>query len=478
MIKILLNLTIFISTISSIIINLSSVTQIDSGYNYLWVQPLFFILIYSFILYPISRRNYYKITVYSFILLAWIRFVLVPLGSGLTGVYNGVPYIFVGSSSIQKSIFLMVYELVIASLFLYILVRNKRGSITELKKLTLKGNKYVYALLILISISLYVIYGRNSNVIQFFVLSANMGDRHGDIDSTFLILIRQIIITGIIYIFVWFVMKCKEKNEITGKSIYVNYAILAAILNVGVIVGERRTVQLYTALITTFILVYVFNNYKKRIISTIAISAMTILFFMSVYKHFSAYAYDSYITAIEGNEMDLEFLTITFQSYFFSIQNVAVAIEMKNHLDINITNMIYDFARSIFGLNVLLKDKMVITSQLFNSYIYGQTVSTGHIISGIGYGYIYLGSLLAPFIVCINILCSIKLEHWFNNTDSIELKYIVGYILVRFTTNLFATTPSLVSLATIMFFTTGLVYYFALTLKKPTYNFKKEILLK
>ncbi|MEH7886347.1 hypothetical protein V7654_18755 [Bacillus sp. JJ1609] len=462
---------IIITTIISLIVSIIP-QQVELGYHYLWVHPFIFLWVFSLILIPLIKIGQYRITVYSFIVIAWFRFTLIPLGSALTGIYNGVPYIYVGSDSIFNAILLVVYELLVTSSFLFILViiNKRKGQMTKGKyknvNLILTGNKNIYALFILLAIVLYVAIGRNMNLIQLFIISAESKQRIGDLESTGLILIRQIIITSLIFVFVWIVSYCKKMYDVTGKKRYVYYAIIIAIFNIGVIVGERRTSQLYTALIVMFILVHVFENYRKRIISIVSLAAMLVLLFMSVYKHYSAFAYGSYYSALDSSSFDLEFITTNLQSYFFGTQNVATVFELSKHKDISIINMIYDFGRSVFGLNFFLKDKMEMTPEIFNTFIYGYKVSTGHIMSGIGYGYLYLGTILSPLFVCLNIFISTKLEWWFNKANSIEIKYIVGYILIRFSTNIFATTPPLISFATIFLFTAGLLYFLALIFKK------------
>ncbi|MBV1710093.1 MAG: hypothetical protein KMY54_09565, partial [Erysipelothrix sp.] len=188
-------------------------------------------------------------------------------------------------------------------------------------------------------------------------------------------------------------------------------------------------------------------------------TGILVVLFMSIYKHFYAFAFGSYSVAISQSNFDMRFVSTTLQAYLFGTQNVALAIKMNESLNLSILNLLYDFGRSVFGLSFLLKDRLEITSQLFNTFIYGKTTATGHVISGIGYGYIYLGALFSPAIVWLNIFISVKLEKWLKSTKSYEMMYIVGYILIRFTTNLFATTPPLISSATIMFFSAGLVYY-------------------
>lgn len=469
--RFIIHYLVIITTLTSLLVCVFPQHEIASGYEMLWLQPLVFLVVYLMIFIPLIKKGQYKITTYSLIALAWLRCVLIPLGSSLTGVYNGVSYISVGEDSTQLAILLVVLELFVTSAFLFLMINTKTRKSRKLEPryfnddLVLVGNKNVYVAFIILAIVLYVAVGRNLNLLQFFVISVDSSERYRDLDSTRLVLLRQIFSCAFIFLFVWYTSYCKKRYEVTGKNKYVNFAIIVAMLNVGVIVGERRTAQVYTCLIVIFILIHAFKNHKKKIILIITSTAIGILLFMSIYKHFAAFAYGSYYEAFRASDINLEWLTVTLQSYFFGTQNVAVTIELGKYANLDIVNMLYDFGRSIFGLSFLLKGDMAMTSEIFNTFIYGQVTPTGHVLSGLGYGYIYLGTVFSPMIVCLNIYISIKLEKWFYKTNSYEMKYIVGYMLVRFATNIYVNTPPLISLATIMLFTAGLIYFVAKILK-------------
>lgn len=463
--NILRDYIIILTSLVSATICLFPTKEITSGYELLWIQPLTFSIVYLVILRDTLNKGRFLITLYSYLILSMIRMVIIPLFSSLSGLYNGVSYIYSSMDSIQLAVFLVVYEFIITSIFLSLITNSKNnkyyGKSIDNGNLHLEGSKVIYGLFIFMALGLYVLIGRNLNLIQFFVMSTDSAERYGDVTSTYLVLLRQLFKGSLIFLFTWFTSFCQKKYNFTKKNKYVYYAILLGILNVGVIVGERRSEQIYTSLVVIFILIKVFKEHRKMIVTTILSTALTVLLFMSIYKHFAASAYGSYTEAMQASTMDLNFFTETLQSYFFGTQNVAVVIEMKKHLDLDILNMLYDFGRSIFGFSFILKNKMVMTTEYFNTFIYGVTKANGHVISGVGYGYYYLGSLLAPLIVCLNIYISIKLEKKFNNTDSYEMKYILGYMLLRFTTNIFVNTPPLISLSTIMFGTVGFVYFVA-----------------
>lgn len=462
-------LVICISIVATIICKFTSV-PITSGYELIWIHPLIFSIVYVLIYLPIIKVGKFKITVYSAIVLSWLRCVAIPVTSAVSGVYNGVSYIYTSKQSTELAIFLVVFELIVTSIVLYILVITNRDY-TKIKSkknfiLKLKGNKKIYILFIIFAILVYLFIGRNLNIVNFLLISPNTGERQGDILNTNIVLIRQIIICATIFLFAYIVDIFKKKYDKSKNIKYVYFSILIGVFNICIIVGERRSIQIYTCLVVIFVLLNTFKDHKNKILIFILSFSGIVLLFMSIYKHFAAFIYGSYIDAIKANPLSISDVAIMLQSYFFGTQNVATAIEFKKLYDLNLLNMMYDLGRSTFGLSFFLKGAMNVTSQYFNMYIYSGSQNTGHLISGIAYGYIYLGAILSPLIVSFNMYISIKLESWLSKIKSYELMYIIGYILVRFSTNIYVSTPQLINLSSIMFVSCGVIYIIAVIFKK------------
>lgn len=467
--KVFFDIFIILTSFLTVVFGVFSNAYVENGYELLWLHPLIYMLVYVMILRPTVSLKKYKITLFFFIALSWIRCVMVPFLSFVSETYNGVPYAVVSPDSAKLAILLVIYELFISSAFLYILIRffSERESnriSKENSNLVLLGNKYIYMIFIFFATIIFLTIGRN--LVEFFIISVESQERIGDLQGSFLVLLRQIITAGIIFSFLLVSNYCRKKYNITKNKIFFYVAIGFSLFSVGTIVGERRSVIVYTALVSIFILTKLFEKHKKEVIFYIAGVGAFVLLTMTIYKHFSAFYYGSYTDAISSSDNDISYYASMLQAYFFGTQNVAMAVELKQYSNVSLINLFYDFARSTFGLNFLLKEKMTMTSELFNTHIYGFSVPSGHVLSAAGYGYVYFGILLSPIIVCINITVSIILEKWFNKTISLELKYILGYMLLRFATNIFVATPPLINVATNMFFTVGLVYFAAVSIKK------------
>jgi len=461
------NVLIFISSTLSFVVSIMYSANYAEGYHAMMFFPIFFLIFYFLFLQSLRCSNF-PFTVYGIIGMQWIRFVLMPPVCAIAGENVGFWYINPTTNSLNLAIILVIYEFLIVSIFSKVLFSstNINKFIKQRhERLILDGNKLIYLAFILVAISILFIEGRNDRLIYFLYIPIASSRRVGDLIDTYLVLARQIVIVGLFLSFLWIVSYCKLRYEKNRKKIYVYLAIIVALINVAVIVGERRTAQIYTAIVCMWILSKTFPLHKKRVFFSIGITAFFVLLLMSVYKFFAAFQYSSYVTALTNSNIDIAWFSRTLQSYFFGPENVAAVIDFSKTYNIRIENMFFDFLRSIFGISFLMKGQGVLTSERFNTYIYGVDTPTGHVISSISYGYIYFGVLLSPIITVLNIIISSKIEKKMYTSKSYEMTYVWVYILARFATNLFVNTPPLISYATIMLGTGGLLFITAKILK-------------
>lgn len=460
MIYLVIDILSYCTAIFSFVLCFFNSSKIPIGYEYISLLSLSYIIIYSFFYRFIMKSNKYQIVSFTFLLQMWMRLVLLPLSMIISGNFTGIGYLSVSIQSLILSIILIIYESIISTLFLFFIVnRNKKYDIKTGKNITMVGNKLVYFLFILLGLLVYFYIGRSQNLVQIFAISLNDNGRVGDVTDTYTLLARQIIIITIIIAFIWGTSYFKRAYARTPRSIYLYSAILLGIINISIIVGERRSVIIYSGFISTYILFNMFPQKKKKIAFWTIGTASVVLIMMSIYKFFAAFSTGSYLEAAASSNIDMYWISSTLQSYVGSPHNIAASIDMKNYINIPWYNIIYDFVRSTFGLNFLFKNKGILTSQMFNRYVYGSSeVNSGHVLTSVGYGYIYFGVLFSPIIACLNIYIATKLEKLLYNAKSYETMYLWGYILFRFT-SYNATTPPLISLSTMMIFTFGLLYF-------------------
>lgn len=466
------------TAILSLMICLFNLESSVGAYKFIFLQPFVWLLCYTFLLNPLLRMERFKITIYSNITLTWLTFVVTPAFTILSNDCKSEDIY------IDRALFLMIYGLIVTSFIFYIVVigyarRDSQKEALQLTKVSkgktysLGGNKVVYFAYILLSIVVYVIFGRRYDLIRFFIVDSG-GEAFTDTTSTIQVLIRTIITGAVVFSFLLITEICAQKYNRTSNKKYVFIALISGMINVGIIIGQRRSAQIYTSLIVIFVLVHLFKNHQKVIIGWILGAAFIAIIGMSVYKHFNVAGVGSYREALSNNSLDLDFISRNMNLYFHGLKETAKVFDFVNAVELDIRNLIYDIFRSTFGISFFVKGQYV-TSEIFNIFIYPRMQTSGHTLHSFMYGYIFFGAILSPILTTANVIISVKLESWFNSTRYFDVRYIVGVAMVRFCTALYGNTASLWSYITIYMGTTGLVCLVALIFNKRISVFAKGL---
>ncbi|WP_301405341.1 hypothetical protein [Enterococcus entomosocium] len=457
--KTIVSIFLTVTSVISTIFSLFFYENYPNGYGGMVFLPFIFLVLFFLFYYDYIESNSNPFVIYGIIIMQWIRFVLMPPFCAMAGNDNGMIYINPTVSSLKLAIFFMVIEFLGVSILVKLLVKKNKPKLN--KSYSITGNRIVYGLFFAFSFLLYFAFARGSNLVRFIMIDVGEGERIGDVTNFIDLIIRQFVLCSFILFFVVSVNHFWIKYLKTSKKKYFYFSLVIALINVSIIVGERRSAQVYAALCSIWILIILFPKFKNLIITYILVTVGIILFFMSVYKFFGAFLYDSYTEALSNSTLDTGFIAQTLQSYFFGPENIAISIDFFNGFNTNIFQLFFDFLRSIFGLNFIFKDMGTITSIPFNTFVYGFYQETGHVLSGAAYSYGFFGPLFIPLISSINIVLAILIENLLYRVKSLEVIYILVYILSRFITNLFVNTPPLINQATLMGFTCLMVVILA-----------------
>lgn len=427
----------------------------NTDYYLIGILPFVFILFIGLI--SKFSFNNTPITLYSFVLLEWIRFVVMPFFILLEN-NKGLDYMRPELFTISNSILFMVYEMIFVIIFLYFIITyiNSKYKVINYAPVNLGGSKIIYVLFLIIALLCFLFYPQSSELINFiYIKSSATGERVGDITNSFDLLIRQVFIIALSIIF-FFSLNVRNRFYLS---------LFVGVLLVSIIIGERRSAQIYSAFSVIILLISVYKNKTKTIIISILIPAFLIILIMSVYKFFNVFLYDDYASAI--NESSSLKLSQLLEMYFFGPQNLAKSFDFSYIEQTSFLHLIYDFFRSVFGLSQIIKNELTLTSALFNQYVYGElTVKTGQVLSASGYGAVFFGIGLAPIFVIINLILSLFSEILMKITRTLEFRYVFSILTIRFATNLFGPTPALISYATMTLFTMGSVYLVSIALRK------------
>lgn len=435
----------------------------QTDYCVVGVLPFSYIFLSFFLFYSFKKRVF-PITVLIIGVLLWIRMVLIPFMGVTDSLYQ--TNLFKDDELAYDAIKLCVYEGWVITIFLGVLTKIKRPSTGLSTPRRLEGSLRFYWIIILIALGVYFTIGRNMHLFEFAIKTVGETTERGkETLDAFPLLIRQIVSCGFLFVFFVWVERNRKKYMLSSNSMYSNLAILGALLLVCVIIGERRSSQIYIAFASCWLLVHVFNSQKRKIISYVVGTTAFVLIMMTIYKVFNAFLFSSYSEALQNSDVSSGFSASMIDAYFYGINTIAKNLSFGHVADLNILNFLYDILRSTFGLNFLAPHGISLTSQYYNLYLYGGEQSTGYLLSSVGYGYIYFGFILSPFISCLNIFFLTFMERKMKNVSSIEMSYIWAYLYMRFAFSLLGSLPPLISLSSRFLFFNGGIYYIAKKIK-------------
>lgn len=447
-----------------------NISSIPAGYENIGILPIIFTIVY-FVIFRIALKSKYKFTVVGIVIIQWIRFVLMPLVISLSDGNIGMYYFSPERKTLELAMNIMIYELIFTSILLIIIISLMekyfpvKSVLTQVKLL---GNQKIYFLFVLFSIAVFLTVGQNINLINliFIPVDESSPERVGDATNSLIILAQQIVLIGYFLVFLlltnYFFRLYRKSNNI----LYVYMNIIIALFSVSIIIGERRSAQLYIALATIWILINTYPKFKKSITMSVGGVALSIIGLMSIYKFFGAFLTGSYADAMSTANIDMSWLSQTLQIYFFGPENIAVALEFHFNNNVNVYHVILDTIRSTFLVNTIVPDDYLTVSQRFNYDIYHGTQISGHLISAAAYGYMMVGLIGVPIFAVLNIIMSVIIENRMYAVKSLEMKFFLTYILARVITFIFYSTPPVINNITILFGTFGLVIFLAFCFKK------------
>lgn len=412
-----------------------------------YLLPIMFILLYPSYDAKLSKlkTTYYSLIVVLFIY--WFRLVVLPVLAysikNETHIDYGLP------------IFLTLYEFLAVSVFI-LSSKCERGWNAKVK---LQGNVSVYVIYGLIAVLVYFLFARGMGMFEFIVKEVNTEERGGDLEGTRTLIIRQLVNCGMLFTYLLLIVRFSNKYTRLNSRKYLYYALLISLIFISIISGERRTSIIYKAFAVFVVLIQLFPSQKQKITRFIAITALVILVFMTIYKSFHAYMYSSYFEALNSRQPTEALGGGAWDSYFFGIQTIAKNIEFIEKNTLSIGNLVYDFFRSIFGIHFFVKDSGFTTSQLYNLSLYDGGQTNGYLFASISYGYAYFGLLLAPVVSLTTVFFMTKIEYLMHKVASVEMLYICAIIFMRLAFGFMGDPTSLLNMTTQVFVIYGGFYF-------------------
>jgi len=445
--KRLLYYLVLLSSLVSFVITVIYGGNIAGEFCLVMLYPLlygFFFLL----LWPIVSRKASngRITVSVFLILQWLRLVLLP-GLGAISGYFTISGGLINESSAQTACLLVIYESIVTFLVAFLILRRK-GRTTQLqpeqKKWDgLSGNRWIYILFVLVAAMLFALDGADRYT--FFALDVGEEGRVSVSQENSEIATGAIIDYGLSILVILLAYFCFEKYKKTGRKRYMYTSLLVALARICIIDAgsDGRLAVLYSIGAFLLLLPNLYKAHKKIIIRSIVLTGVAVLALMTVYKVFQAFFYDSYFEAIQNNVETFDTYDTAQQIdiYFYGVRTIARNLYVSKRVNLDFTTLLTDYLQNTFGVHYLFGDSLNTTIAKYNLYIYNGEYASGHLYSSLAHGASYLTVVLAPLMTVVNMLICASLEKWLQRLRHIDSYYIISVVYIRFVYNIFACFP-------------------------------------
>lgn len=397
--------------------------NIVQGYELLYLLPLVFGICFVFLLSkPLIVSK--SIFLWTFMMFAILRYLALPTLMVYQRYYTGYAYYPPHSSSIQKGIFLMVYEVIISSILIRSIYKKYLCSPdifleedTKKNKYSIK-NKIVYLAFIFFVIFILIIQPQILKEISFFSNFNRISAEQGNISTSLGI---QFFMLGKLLFYFLIIDKLHYKYLKSKKRRYIWLTYIVSFLNIGIFVGTNRKRILMNAIASIFTINYLYPKQKKKSSIIMLLLAFIIFFQLTVFRFYS-----------NTDRKPFDNMAGTLQVYLSGPYNMALAVETREEYkeDISGFNVIYDIARPFYGIGQFFKRFDTYSStEYFNKRLsIGGPLRSDQIMPMTGQGLLHFGFILSPIYLILSILLGFYTERKLSETKSFEKLYILVLI--------------------------------------------------
>lgn len=447
-----------------------SLYKFVDGYENIWLLPFSYFVCFN-LCFKCLIRKYNSLTVKIVSITAFLRYVLLALLLVCKPSYRVSEFYCYDSELLTKSLLFMNYELIIISLFftLYYAMNGRKmllyQSVSYQKERVLYFNDnrgvLVSKAYIVISLLICLLFPSVFDYVNFFKLDVGTSTRVSGIElKAFDLFLRQLLQIAILLSFTLIALynrKCFLKR---GGNKYIYISLVAAFFCISLIIGEQRSVQVYTVFATIFFMRLLYPSYKKMITNILLIAATVILLLLSIYKTFYAFNYTSYGDALIDSNFAENLISYQGEIYLLGPQTVAAAMKVYDSFDLGIGTFLFDIFRSFMGLNFFVKDMSIeSTSVVFNNFVSSNSMSNGYLLPISSQGLIYFGFIFGPLLICFFYWITLILEKKMYTCKVPFLVFFMSYVYIRYSTCLISTNiNTIITMSSSILLFVGLIY--------------------
>jgi hypothetical protein len=448
----------------------------SATYQGIWLLPFTFVVIAVIMSGARQFRSVqFKLTFAVLATLFFIRLVVTPLAIHFSGPdYFASSYLSTTPEQVFTAILLISWESIAGALFFFVAtcVTARKGATARSVEppIALQGSQIVYGAIALIGVALIVSFGIPRGLINFF--SVSEGTVEVERSSLDMLLI-QVMIAGAWLVYLLTIHREGLRYRRRPALMPFLIGLVAGILVLMLIFGDRRSIQLYTGIAVATTLFAVFPDRKRAIVSSIVIATVTVIATVSFWRMFARHDIDLTSAALLGPSF-IATIATSLQSYYGGPYQVAAANGILLSEGVGLGNVVFDFLRSTFVVNFFVDDSRMLTSQIMNANIYNGTFMTGWLISTTSYGAATLSPVFMPLFLILNIALAMVCESVFRSARGLEVRFLFIYLFARMSFFPFTATPLLISFFTIQLFTIGLIFFAAILVKRIDRPFVKK----
>lgn len=448
---------------------------ISENYRMIWIMPFVFSLIaWIMSALPKSDRRGFGYTFLFFTTMFFVRLVITPLLIGISGLdYTGQYYISVTQQAVTDAIYLIAYESLVTSIFFLIATHFLTGHGFHAgggSQSSLSGSRIIYGLVAFLGVTLILVWGVPSGLLNFLQIREGTVEMERGAGENLLI---QIMLGGAWIAFLLVASWASKRYQRRRRNVPLFIALVAGALLVMIIFGHRRSVQIYTALAVISTLLACFPSRKKLIIVGIVSTMILTIVYISVWRGLTRHGME-----LASLNVSTTFAIGTIATYFQSYTGGPFQIAAANNIlvgeNIGWTNLLFDFVRSIFPVNMFVDRSTNLSSELLNLEIYQGKQTGGWLIFTTSYGYAMFGALMSPTFLILNVSLAMMTESLLRRSRGIEFKFLFTYLFARISIFPFIATHMLLTFYTLQLFTIGLIFFWATAFKAIDSQFKKQ----
>lgn len=379
------------------IICLFKSSSAPKGYEFMWVIPFFYSVFLSFSKIREKFFSYLGISIMNVIL--FVRYVIIPLFSSLTGIYNHsrISTAHVDANYISVFVFILeMFSLFIALHFITLNLEKLKHNKNHIIKVNKNNSGYIiFAFLGLVS---YFIFPAISERISFLIADEVERTSLNTLSSLGFLLATN----APFLLFLWFLSRELIKFR-RGEKPFKLVVLIFAFIGIVTISSLSRLTILAQG-IAVIALLHSTKIFRVKSLYMLFVATVIAVISLTSARIFNSGAIDTFQNEALSY-FDLQMTSDYLQAYFGGLNLISEAIHISPKFSPTLSVLINEMTSSILFVRQLTPLSSESSTVLFNSS-FGFIEITSMILPTLGQSYMYFGIIGAPLLslLLLNIL--------------------------------------------------------------------------